>query len=101
MRVARTALAALLTPSPPTLPRPPNTRPAAPIPPPSARPLAQLSVRTEDRTGHQRTHFKHWIDANKDGCNTRSEVLLEEALIAPERTGTCTLTGGQCYLVAG
>ncbi|MFF7966786.1 HNH endonuclease family protein [Streptomyces sp. NPDC007903] len=59
--------------------------------------LAQLPVRTEDRTGYQRTLFKHWVDADKDGCNTRAEVLLEEAVVAPERTGTCTLTGGEWY----
>lgn len=59
--------------------------------------LAQLVVRTEDRTGYQRALFKHWVDADKDGCNTRAEVLLDEAIVAPERTGTCTLTGGEWY----
>ncbi|MER5522690.1 hypothetical protein ACWC2M_32715 [Streptomyces sp. NPDC001761] len=33
--------------------------------------LAQLPVRSEDRTGYERTKFKHWVDADKDGCNTR------------------------------
>ncbi|MFB7778145.1 HNH endonuclease family protein [Streptomyces bauhiniae] len=59
--------------------------------------LAQLSVRAEDRTGYQRTLFKHWVDADRDGCNTRNEVLLEEAVVAPERTGICALTGGSWY----
>ncbi|MEU6814097.1 HNH endonuclease family protein [Streptomyces sp. NPDC046860] len=59
--------------------------------------LAQLPVRTEDRTGYRRTLFRHWVDADKDGCNTRNEVLLEEAVVAPEQTGTCTLTGGSWF----
>ncbi|MFJ9871168.1 transposase family protein [Streptomyces sp. NPDC101165] len=46
--------------------------------------LVQLPVHTEDRTGYERTKFKHWIDADKDGCNTRAEVLNVE----PSRTPT-------------
>lgn len=33
--------------------------------------LAALPIQTENRTGYQRTKFKHWTDADKDGCNTR------------------------------
>ncbi|MGW5658456.1 HNH endonuclease, partial [Streptomyces humi] len=46
--------------------------------------LAGLTVADEDRTGYSRDKFKHWTDADKDGCNTRAEVLLEEAVTAPE-----------------
>ncbi|WP_241740727.1 hypothetical protein [Streptomyces sp. L2] len=28
--------------------------------------LAQLPLRSEDRTGYERSKFKHWIDADKD-----------------------------------
>ncbi|MGV9892091.1 HNH endonuclease family protein [Streptomyces sp. NPDC003395] len=59
--------------------------------------LAQLPVTAEDRTGYQRDAFKHWVDADKDGCNTRAEVLKAEAVIAPEQGPRCTLTGGQWY----
>ncbi|WAX79626.1 HNH endonuclease family protein [Streptomyces sp. KMM 9044] len=38
-----------------------------------------------------------WVDAGKDGCSTRNEVLLEEAVNAPEQSGRCTLTGGTWY----
>lgn len=41
--------------------------------------------------------FKHWTDADKDGCNTRAEVLLEEAVTAPEVGPKCALTGGSWY----
>jgi hypothetical protein len=33
--------------------------------------LAALPVQTEDRSGYERTKFRHWSDADKDGCNTR------------------------------
>lgn len=56
---------------------------------------ADLPVRVEDRTGYNREEsFGTWIDADHDGCRTRAEVLLEEALQAPEVTGRCTLTPG-------
>jgi len=59
--------------------------------------LDVLPVKDETRAGYQRSAFKHWIDADKDGCSTRNEVLLEEAVNAPEITGRCTLTGGTWY----
>ncbi|MFI0901619.1 HNH endonuclease family protein [Streptomyces sp. NPDC020983] len=59
--------------------------------------LAQLPVTAEDRTGYQRTAFRHWIDADKDGCDTRKEVLKAEALVAPEQGPGCALTGGEWY----
>ncbi|MGW5353425.1 HNH endonuclease family protein [Streptomyces sp. NPDC004031] len=59
--------------------------------------LAQLPVEAEDRTGYQRTAFKHWVDADRDGCDTRKEVLKAEALVAPEQSPGCTLTGGEWY----
>ncbi|MCZ0210677.1 HNH endonuclease family protein [Streptomyces sp. UMAF16] len=59
--------------------------------------LAALPVRDEDRTGYERTKFKHWVDADKDGCTTRAEVLKAEAVIAPEQGARCALTGGEWY----
>ncbi|MGW1878758.1 GmrSD restriction endonuclease domain-containing protein [Streptomyces sp. NPDC001975] len=59
--------------------------------------LAALTVSDEDRTGYSRDKFKHWTDADKDGCNTRAEVLLEEAVTAPEIGPKCALTGGSWY----
>ncbi|MFI1728208.1 HNH endonuclease family protein [Streptomyces acidicola] len=101
MRIARIAAAtaatlALLTPTAahaaPQLQAPGDT-----VTLPVRQALAELPVRDEDRTGYERDKFKHWIDADRDGCNTRAEVLLEEAVIPPERTGRCTLTGGRWY----
>ncbi|WP_405467579.1 HNH endonuclease family protein [Streptomyces canus] len=59
--------------------------------------LAALPVRTESRTGYERTKFRHWTDADRDGCSTRNEVLLDEAVTAPEQDASCRLTGGSWY----
>ncbi|MFI6249028.1 HNH endonuclease family protein [Streptomyces sp. NPDC051016] len=59
--------------------------------------LAALTVADESRAGYSRDKFKHWTDADKDGCNTRAEVLLEEAVAAPEVGPKCALTGGVWY----
>nr|WSX75764.1 HNH endonuclease family protein [Streptomyces sp. NBC_00899] len=60
--------------------------------------VAALPVAAEDRTGYNReSSFGSWIDADKDGCNTRAEVLLDEAVSAPTVTGRCILTGGTWY----
>ncbi|MFF5809643.1 HNH endonuclease family protein [Streptomyces sp. NPDC012746] len=58
--------------------------------------VSSLPVRVEDRTGYQRTSFKHWNAGADpaDGCNTRMEVLVAEAVQAPEVGPGCTLTGG-------
>jgi hypothetical protein len=53
-----------------------------------------LVVASDFSTGYDRSLFKHWIDADKDGCNTRNEVLIEEAIVKPKIGKKCKLTGG-------
>ncbi|MEV5620178.1 HNH endonuclease family protein [Streptomyces bacillaris] len=55
-----------------------------------------VKVTEEDRTGYTRSSFKHWNsgDDKSDGCNTRNEVLLAEAIVAPTVEAGCKLTGG-------
>lgn len=55
----------------------------------------QLVIAADHTTGYSRTLFKHWIDADKDGCDTRAEVLIEEATSKPKVGSKCTLTGGK------
>lgn len=60
--------------------------------------IGRLSVADEDRAGYDRGEFgSGWIDADRDGCSTRAEVLLAEAVTEPTVTGRCTLTGGSWY----
>jgi|LauGreDrversion4_1035100.scaffolds.fasta_scaffold09275_2 hypothetical protein len=55
----------------------------------------QLSVAEDKTTGYNRALFKHWIDADKDGCDTRAEVLTQEAIVKPKIGPKCKLTGGK------
>ncbi|MFS8202573.1 HNH endonuclease family protein [Streptomyces sp. CWNU-52B] len=59
--------------------------------------LQGLPVQDESRTGYARTKFRHWIDADRDGCTTRMEILKSEAVTAPEQGPNCALTGGRWY----
>jgi hypothetical protein len=59
--------------------------------------IASLRTRTEVRTGYLRTKFKHWVDADGDGCNTRKEVLIAEVDAPLTISSSCVLTGGRWY----
>ena len=59
--------------------------------------VAALPVATEIRDGYDRAKFKHWVDADGDGCNTRAEVLVAEASIPPTVGSTCAIAGGAWY----
>lgn len=55
-----------------------------------------VKVTEEDRTGYTRSKFKHWNSGDDagDGCNTRAEVLIAEAVVAPTVGAGCKLSGG-------
>ena len=55
----------------------------------------QLVVAEDKTSGYNRSAFKHWIDSDKDGCNTRAEVLIDEAIVKPKIGPKCKLTGGE------
>jgi hypothetical protein len=63
---------------------------------PLAEAVASLPLATESRDGYTREAFKHWNsgDDPADGCSTRNEVLINEAVEAPAVGPRCRLTGG-------
>jgi hypothetical protein len=65
--------------------------------PNSAHSSDEIQIRTavERVGGYDRNLFKHWIDADKNGCDTRKEVLITEAIVKPKKGPKCVLTGGK------
>jgi hypothetical protein len=61
--------------------------------------VGQLTVAPEGpREGYERQAFKHWVDADQDGCDTREEVLIEESLIpATTEVSGCSVTAGEWF----
>ena len=54
-----------------------------------------LTVAADQLSGYERSLFKHWIDADKDRCDTRKEVLIQEAVVVPKLSSGCVFNGGQ------
>ena len=54
-----------------------------------------LYIASDYLEGYDRTLFKLWVDANKNGCDTRAEVLIKEAVVKPKKGAKCKLTGGK------
>ncbi|WP_122614675.1 HNH endonuclease family protein [Streptomyces sp. Tu 4128] len=61
--------------------------------------IAALPVADESRAGYDRDAFRHWNSgANpSDGCNTRAEVLIAEAVEPPTVGPKCRLTDGRWW----
>ncbi len=59
--------------------------------------LEQLPVDDAVHDGYERDLFKHWTDADHDGCDTRAEVLMLEALSAVTHGSTCAVKEGSWW----
>lgn len=59
--------------------------------------IERLPLAAESRDGYQRTKFKHWVDADKDSCNTRQEVLESESLVPVTVEAGCKVIAGEWY----
>ncbi|MEU8874030.1 hypothetical protein AB0D24_23250 [Streptomyces javensis] len=52
---------------------------------PLTQAIGKLKAARESRTGYEREKFKLWVDEDHDGCDTRKEVLLAEAVNKPRQ----------------
>lgn len=59
--------------------------------------VGQLVVARERNRGYDRDKFVHWVDGDGDGCDTRDEVLRQEAKRAPAVGSGCSLSGGRWF----
>lgn len=64
-----------------------------------AEAVGRLPVGTESRDGYNRDAFRHWNAGNDpaDGCSTRNEVLISEAVEPPTVGSRCSLSGGRWW----
>ena len=57
--------------------------------------LAGIRIENEHPTGYQRSLFKHWRDIDRDGCDSREQVLIRDSRSLPQ------IDGFDCSVVAG
>ncbi|MER7195555.1 HNH endonuclease family protein [Streptomyces flaveolus] len=90
--VWRGLAAALLTVLPLTTATPAHAAETVPL----SEAVSRLPVTVESRDGYTRDAFRHWNsgDDPTDGCNTRNEVLIDEAVEPPTVGSRCSLSGG-------
>jgi hypothetical protein len=59
--------------------------------------LSQIKIENENRVNkYLRTDYKHWVDADVDGCDTRREVLERDSIISIEN---CFSNAGEWYSI--
>ena len=73
--------------------QPPVTQPLAPSDP------VGLRIEPEYVGGYDRDLFRHWIDSDRNGCNTRKEVLIAESLDPVQIGSGCSISGGRWFSI--
>ena len=59
--------------------------------------LSQIKIENENRVDkYLRTDYKHWVDADVDGCDTRREVLERDSILSLEN---CFSNDGEWYSI--
>ena len=84
------------TPSPVT--QPPTTQAPITQPPVQTDPVG-LRIEPEHVGGYNRDLFADWYDADRNGCNTRKEVLIAESLDPVQIGSSCSITGGRWFSI--
>ncbi|MGW7282631.1 HNH endonuclease family protein [Streptomyces sp. NPDC054844] len=66
---------------------------------PVAEAVTRLPIATESREGYDRDAFRHWNSGAdpSDGCSTRNEILISEAVEPPTVGPRCRLSGGSWW----
>jgi hypothetical protein len=59
--------------------------------------LSQIKIENENRVNkYLRSDYKHWVDADVDGCDTRREVLVRDSNLSIEN---CFSNDGEWYSI--
>ena len=72
--------------------------PTTQTPPAPSDPVG-LRIEPERDGGYDRDLFADWYDADRDGCNTRKEVLIAESLDPVTIGPKCAISGGRWFSI--
>ena len=76
----------------------PSTQPQVTQPPAPSDPVG-LRIEPEFVGGYDRDLFADWYDADRNGCNTRKEVLIAASLDPVQIGARCAITGGRWFSI--
>ena len=75
------------------------TTPAPATSPPAPSDPVGLRIEPEHDGGYNRDLFADWYDADRNGCNTRKEVLIAESLDPVKIGSKCAISGGRWFSI--